>query len=92
MDNRRSFFEKYAKDKGFSPRDPNYWYFVSVKDLLQEKVNKFPHLKILIYVLQRAQSVIAHSPKKDLALGIMEAFPDIGLMRNKFATGLFYFL
>ena len=38
VENRKLFFEKFAKDRGFSSRDPSAWYFVKIKDLLQVKV------------------------------------------------------
>ena len=33
-ENRRNFFEKYAKKKGFDPLDPEPWYNQSKEDIL----------------------------------------------------------
>ena len=39
-DNRRSFFEKYAKEHGFNPLVPENWYTISAYDCMTQKVRK----------------------------------------------------
>jgi hypothetical protein len=35
---RRKFFEKYAKERGFDPNDPEKWYLQSKEEIVSAKV------------------------------------------------------
>jgi hypothetical protein len=48
IDNRRKFFENYAKEQGFDPRDPNNWYSQSTDKIITTLV----HYRLFSYVYQ----------------------------------------
>jgi len=38
----KEFFDGFARDKGFDPRNPDHWYAVELKEITEKKVNKPP--------------------------------------------------
>lgn len=57
IDERRVFFEKFAKEKGFDPLIPENWYKVTLGDFLKQKV-LFPFFSPNVYFLQKISRVV----------------------------------
>jgi hypothetical protein len=67
VENRRAFFEKFAKSNGFDPRAPANWYNITLVQVLPEKGAK----QVLQY------------HKRSLRQALIDLFPDIGLDKAK---------
>jgi hypothetical protein len=44
VDTRRKFFEKYAKDNGFDPKNPENWYAQPADLIMSVKVCLLPYI------------------------------------------------
>eukprot|EP00026_Physarum_polycephalum_P002873 Phypoly_transcript_02882.p1 GENE.Phypoly_transcript_02882~~Phypoly_transcript_02882.p1 ORF type:complete len:833 (+),score=72.23 Phypoly_transcript_02882:121-2619(+) len=69
---RRDFFEKYARENGFDPRDAENWHAQSRSNILASK----GALRVISY----------HEGKVSRAL--LDLFPDIGLDETKFSWNI----
>jgi len=68
-ENRRKFFENYAKSKGFDPLNPEEWYDQHVSEIMEQK---------------GAHAVVRHH-NKSVSQALLDLFPGIGLIANRFA-------
>jgi hypothetical protein len=48
-ENRRTFFEVYAKQNGFDPLIAEYWYAQTKKKILSAKVGSSPKIFLLLF-------------------------------------------
>eukprot|EP00026_Physarum_polycephalum_P003961 Phypoly_transcript_03978.p1 GENE.Phypoly_transcript_03978~~Phypoly_transcript_03978.p1 ORF type:complete len:727 (+),score=78.73 Phypoly_transcript_03978:92-2272(+) len=67
-ENRRKFFEKYASENGFDPRDPEGWYLQSRERILAVK----------------GATTVVRYHESNFRKALLDLFPDIGLEKNKF--------
>lgn len=81
--NRRLFFENFARSKGFDPLQASRWYSVTIADLAGVKVNINSH--VLYSQFQGATTVLRHY-NKSIPAALMDVFPDIGLEKKKFQS------
>eukprot|EP00026_Physarum_polycephalum_P003078 Phypoly_transcript_03087.p1 GENE.Phypoly_transcript_03087~~Phypoly_transcript_03087.p1 ORF type:complete len:857 (-),score=123.40 Phypoly_transcript_03087:4-2394(-) len=68
-ENRRKFFENYAKTKGFDPLIPNMWYSQPISEIMEQK---------------GAYAVVRHH-EKSVAKALVDLFPEIGLNPDGFS-------
>eukprot|EP00026_Physarum_polycephalum_P002139 Phypoly_transcript_02143.p1 GENE.Phypoly_transcript_02143~~Phypoly_transcript_02143.p1 ORF type:complete len:817 (+),score=78.77 Phypoly_transcript_02143:221-2671(+) len=66
--NKREFFDKFARDRGFDPLLPANWYSLSLQEIL---------------ATEKARRLL-NQYKNDLSRALMDIYPDIGFSGDKF--------
>lgn len=86
VENRRKFFEEYAKKNNFDPLVTENWYSQPYDKIMSTKVyyliNKLFNL-IIVLLLQGARRVTFYH-KKNVADALTDLFPNIGFDKSKF--------
>jgi hypothetical protein len=92
IENRRKFFEQYAKQNGFDPLIPTNWYVQFKHNILATKVIlEFTYARALHYftryltLFQGAQRAISYH-RHSISRALLDLFPNIGLERKKLLT------
>lgn len=84
IENRRVFFEKYAKQHNFDPRKAENWYSQPKERIMVQKVLAMKAINsILILLLKGSHAVVFHH-NNSLLQALLDIFPDIGLEAAKF--------
>ena len=91
MDNRKYFFNQFARENNFDPAVPTNWYSVTREHVLGKKVEKEEDRrekrwgKNILKHDQGAKTVLSHYGG-NLARALIHLFPDIGLSKESCMT------
>jgi ribulose-5-phosphate 4-epimerase/fuculose-1-phosphate aldolase len=81
-ENRKEFFDKFAKKRGFDPLIPNHWYFVSHDDILAETVRMMEYLQ-QINTMQGGATVL-HFYSNSVMRAVVDVYPHIQFDEKSF--------
>ena len=85
IENRRKFFEDYAKMFGFDPQQAENWYSQSKDQVMLCKVSisTLFFLRIILCFMKGAAGVLYYH-NYNLPQALLDLFPDIGLAKEYF--------